>query len=127
MHLVFYLFFRFNKYLHGIKRTFSINKNNENSIEDYIAHIISNLSNGYIHLYWTRPPTFALYGKCLSKCSIESKNDGGNIISSFYIAWTIFVSNLLMCCVRNLLEHISLKKWLISVSASYIPFVNKSW
>jgi hypothetical protein len=26
----------------------------------------------------------------------------------------------------NLLEHISLKKWLISVSASHIPFGNKS-
>jgi hypothetical protein len=26
-----------------------------------------------------------------------------------------------------LLEHISLKKWLFSVSASHIPFGNKSW
>jgi len=32
---------------------FSINKNNENNIKDYIAYVISNLSNGYIHLYWT--------------------------------------------------------------------------
>jgi len=25
---------------------------------NYIATVISNLSNGYIHLYWTDPPTF---------------------------------------------------------------------
>jgi hypothetical protein len=43
-----------------------------------------------------------------------------------YIVWTIFVSSLSMCYVCNLLEHISIKKWLIFVSASYIPFRNKS-
>ena len=43
----FFIFFiRLNKYLHGIKWMFSINKNNENNIEDYIAYVISNLSNG---------------------------------------------------------------------------------
>ena len=28
-------------------------------IMNYITTVISNLSNGYIHLYWTGPPTFA--------------------------------------------------------------------
>jgi len=37
------------------------------------------------------------------------------------------VSSLSMWSTFNLLEHISLKKWLFSVSASHIPFGNKSW
>ena len=52
---------------------------------NYIATVISNLSNGYIHLYWTGPLTFTSNGKCTGRCSIESKNDGGNIISSLHI------------------------------------------
>ena len=44
---------------------------------NYTATVISNLSNGYIHLYWTSPPTFTSYGTCIGRCSIESKNDGG--------------------------------------------------
>jgi hypothetical protein len=63
---------------------------------NYIAPVISNLSNGYIHLYWIGPPTFTSNGKYMGRCSIESKNDGGNIISSFHIVSTIFVSNLSM-------------------------------
>jgi len=51
---------------------FSINKNNENSIEDYSVYVISYLLNGYIHLYWTGPLTFASY-------------NGGNIISTLRI------------------------------------------
>jgi hypothetical protein len=43
-----------------------------------------------------------------------------------YSVSTIFVSSLSMWSTFNLMEHISLKKWLISVSASYIPFGNKS-
>ena len=123
----FTFFLRLNKYLHGIKWIFSIKKNNENNIEDYITYVISNLSNGYIHLYWTGPSTFAPYSKCMGRCSMESKKDGGNIISSLHIVSTIFVWRLSMCCVCDLLEHISLKKWLISMSASHIPFDNKSW
>ena len=73
---------------------------------NYIATVISNRSNGYIHLYWTGPPTFS-NGKCMGKCSIESKNDGGNIISSLHIFSTIFVSSLSMWSTFNLLEHIS--------------------
>jgi len=95
-------------------------------IVNYIATIISNLLNGYIHLYWTGPLTFTLYDKCMDRCSIESKNNVGNIISSLHIVSTIFVSSLSMWLTFNLLEHISLKKWLISVSASHIPFDNKS-
>jgi len=40
---------------------------------NYIATVISNLSNGYIHLYWTDPSTFASNSKCMGRCSIESK------------------------------------------------------
>ena len=63
---------------------------------NYIATVISNLSNGYIHLYWTDPPTFTSNDKCTGRCSIESKNDGGNIISSLHIILTIFFSSLSM-------------------------------
>jgi len=94
---------------------------------NYIATVISNPLNEYIHLYWISPWTFTSNGKYTGRCSIESKNDGGNIISSLHIVSTIFVSSLLMWSTFNLLEHISLKKWLISVSASHIPFGNKSW
>jgi len=93
---------------------------------NYIATVISNRSNGYIHLYWTGPPAFASNGRCIGRCSIESKNDGGNIISSLHSVSTIFVWSLSMWSTFNLLEHISLKKWLIFVSASHIPFGNKS-
>ena len=44
---------------------------------NYIATVISNLSNGYIHLYWTGPLIFTSNGKCTGRCSIESKNDRG--------------------------------------------------
>ena len=94
---------------------------------NYIATVISNPLNGYNHLYWTGPPTFASNGRCMGKCSIESKNDGGNIISSLHNVSTIFVSSLFMCCVFNSLKHISLKKRLISVSTSHNHFDNKSW
>jgi len=110
MRLVFNIFLRLSKYLHGIKRMFSINKKKWKYIFNYIARVISNLSNRYIYIYWTGPPTFTSYDKCMDKCSIESKNDGENIISSLHIVWTIFISSLSKCCVCNLLEHISLKK-----------------
>jgi hypothetical protein len=61
-------------------------------IMNYITTVISNLLNRYIHLYWTGPPTFTSYGKCTGRCSIESKNDGGNIISSLHIVSMIFVA-----------------------------------
>ena len=93
---------------------------------NYIATVISNRSNGYIHLYWTGPPAFASNDRCIGRCSIESKNDGGNIISSLHSVSMIFAWSLSMWSTFNLLEHISLKKWLISVSASHIPFGNKS-
>jgi hypothetical protein len=94
-------------------------------IMNYIATVISNLSNGYIHLYWTGPPTSTSYGKCTGRCFIEKKN-GGNIISSLHIVSMIFVLSLSMWSTFNLLEHISLKKWLISMNASHITFDNKS-
>jgi len=94
---------------------------------NYIATVISNRSNGYIYLYWTGPPTFSSNGRCMGRCSIESKNYRGNIISSLHSVSTIFVSSLSMWSTFNLMEHISLKKWLISMSASHILFGNKSW
>jgi hypothetical protein len=35
-------------------------------IMNYIATVISNLFNGYIHLYWTSPLTFTSYGTCVA-------------------------------------------------------------
>ena len=35
-------------------------------------------------------------GRCMGRCSIESKNDGGNIISSLHSVSTIFISSLSM-------------------------------
>jgi len=117
---------RLNKYLHWINQIFSIKKNKILLYMNYIVTVISNRSNGYIHLYWTGPPTFASNDRCMGRCSIESKNNRGNIISSLHNISTIFVSSLSMWSTFNLMEHISLKKWLISVSASHIPFSNKS-
>ena len=57
---------------------------------------------------------------------LSQKNDGGNIISSLHSVLMILVSSLSMWSTFNLMEYISLKKWLISVSASHIPFGNKS-
>jgi len=80
-----------------INKKYQLKKSNEKTfIMNYIATIISNLSNGYIHLYWTGPPTFTSYDICMGRCSIESKNNGGNIISSLHIVSTIFVSSLSM-------------------------------
>jgi len=94
---------------------------------NYIVSVISNLLNGYIYLYWIGPPTFALYGKYIGRCSIKSKNDRGNIISSLHIVSMIFILSRSMWFVCNLLELISQKKWIISVSASHILFGHKSW
>ena len=58
---------------------------------NYIASVISNLSNGYIHLYWTSPLTFASNDKCMDRCFMKSKHNGGNIISSLHIVSTIFI------------------------------------
>jgi len=44
---------------------------------NYIATVISNRSNEYIHLYWIDPPIFASNGKCMGRCSIESKKMKG--------------------------------------------------
>ena len=46
---------------------------------NYDACVISNLLNRYIHLYWIVLQTFAPNGKCMGRCSIKSKNNGGNI------------------------------------------------
>ena len=31
----------------------------------HFAFVISNISNGYIHIYWIGPPTFTSCGKCM--------------------------------------------------------------
>ena len=61
---------------------------------NYITTVIFNHLNGYIHLYWTGPLTFASNGKCMGRCSIELKNDRGNIISRLHIVSMIFISSL---------------------------------
>jgi hypothetical protein len=128
-HYTFFFFtflLRLNIYLHGIKWMFSIIQRKPKKNFNYNTCIIPNLSNGYIHLYWIGPQTFASNGKCIGKCLNELKDDGRNIISSLHIVWTIFISNISMCYVFNLLEHISLKKWVIFMSVSHILFDNKS-
>lgn len=68
---------------------------------NYIATIISNLLNGYIHLYWTGPLTFTSNDKCMGTCSIELKNNRGDIISSLHIVSMIFVSSFLLMYVYS--------------------------
>ena len=41
---------------------------------NYIATVISNISNGYIHLYWTGPPTLASNGTCMGNILLNSAN-----------------------------------------------------
>jgi hypothetical protein len=50
---------------------------------NYDACVILNLSNVYIHLYWTGPPTFTSNNKCMGRYFIESNTNGENIISKF--------------------------------------------
>ena len=45
----------------------------ERQKNNYDACVIPNLLNGYIHLYWTKPPTFTLNSKYMGRCSIKSK------------------------------------------------------
>ena len=71
-----------------------------------------------VHKLWEGEKQSDMLNISSIKCS---KNDG-----EMYIVLTISISSLSMCCFCNLLEHIFLKKWLISVSASHIPFGNKS-
>jgi hypothetical protein len=81
---------------------------------NYIATVISNRSNRYIHLYWIGPPTFASNGRCMGRCSIESKNDERNIISSLHSVSTIFVSSLSMWSTFNLLGQTKTIKLLLT-------------
>jgi hypothetical protein len=39
-------------------------------IFNYNACVIFNISNGYIHLYWTKPLNFTSYDKCMGRCFI---------------------------------------------------------
>ena len=124
--LFFTFLLRLNRYLHGIKLMFWIMQRKTKKI-NYDACVISNLSNEYVHQYWIGPLTLTSNGKYMSRYSIKLKNNWENIISSLHIIWTIFISSLYVCCVCNLLEHISLKKWSVFMSASHIFFGNKSW
>ena len=40
---------------------------------NYIATVISNRSNGYIHLYWTGPPAFTSNGRCKGDAPLSQK------------------------------------------------------
>ena len=108
MRLVLNIFFKIEQvpaYIELIKN-YQLKKIKKHLIMNYIATVISNLSNIHIHLYWTGPPTFISNGKSTGRCSIESKNYGGNIISSLHIVSTIFFWSLSMWSTFNLLEHI---------------------
>jgi hypothetical protein len=45
--------------------------------------VIHNLSNEYIYLNYTGPPTFTSKIKKIGRCSIESKNEGGEDLLMF--------------------------------------------
>jgi len=73
MRLVLNLFFKdwTSTYIYRIKQKLSIKKIKKHLIMNYVATVISNLSNGYIHLYCTGPPTFTSNSKSTGICSIE--------------------------------------------------------
>lgn len=49
-------------------------KNNGGKMISRVKTILSKL---YIHWYWTSSQMFAYLAKCMVKCPIKSKNDGG--------------------------------------------------
>ena len=65
---------------------------------------------GYIQQYWTGPPILASLAKCMTKCTITVKNEGGNIFSNSHNVTAILFSRPSSSFTFNTLEHISLKK-----------------
>ena len=65
---------------------------------------------GYIQRYWTRPPILALVAKCMTKCTIVVKKDGGNIFSNSHNVTAISASSFAISETVRVLEQIFLKK-----------------
>jgi len=68
-----------------------------------------------IHLYCTGAPNNASWERWIGRCFMESNNPRGNILSNLQRIIRIFSSILLRDSSFNVVEHKSLKKWLISV------------
>ena len=65
---------------------------------------------GYIQRYWTGPPILASVAKCMTKCAITVKKDGGNIFSNSYNVTAISTSSFAISETLRVLEQIFLKK-----------------
>jgi len=57
----------------------------------------------------TGPPSNTSIGRCMTRCSIESKKAGGNILSNLHMMIGMFSWILTTSSVLNVLEHKSLK------------------
>lgn len=77
------------------------------------------LSKGYIYRYCTGPTILKSYGRCTGRCSIESKNLGGNICSNLHKIYGISLSNRTISSTSRVVEVRSLKNNLNSVSACH--------
>ena len=64
----------------------------------------------YIHQYCTGLTTFASLERWIGKCTIISKNDGGNILSNLQSVTIMSFSRYSNWSVFNTLEHNCLKK-----------------
>ena len=65
---------------------------------------------GYIQRYWTGPPILASVVKCMTKCTITMKKDGGNIFSNSHNVTAISTSAFTISETVRVLEQIFLKK-----------------
>jgi len=83
-------------------------------------------SNGYIYLYWTGPPSKASSGRWTSRCSITSKNAGGNIFSRLQSIVAIFSFSLATSSIFKILADISRKKSAISTQIEQIRILIKN-
>ena len=68
------------------------------------------LSMGYIQQYWIRPPILASVAKCMTKCTITVKKDGGNIFSNSHNVTAMSASAFAISETVRVFEQIFLKK-----------------
>ena len=80
------------------------------------------LSIGYIHRYCTGPASNASSAKCIGKCSIMSKKDGGKIFSRWQSVSEIRSWSLCRSFFELTFEHNILKKFDSSIRASTTCF-----
>lgn len=83
------------------------------------------LSKGYIHRYWTGPPSFASFAKWIGKWTMTSKNAGRNTISSLHNMIGISASRTLRSSIVKHLEHRFLKNLPNAIIGSHTSLGNK--